>query len=62
MLRSLHMSGVLAEDYSTTLETLNGARKVAVYEGEPPDFEETSLEDLLADVETAVDAAAEASK
>ncbi len=55
--KELHGSGVLAADLSGTLGILNLARKVAVYEGEEPNLQGRSLEDLAADVETAVEAA-----
>jgi hypothetical protein len=44
-------------DFAPTLRTLNNARKRAVYEGEEPDLGDQSLEDLAADVESAVDLA-----
>jgi len=55
--KELHASGVLPEDFSGTLGILNLARKVAVYEGEEPNLQGWSLEELAADVETAVEAA-----
>ena len=55
--KELHESGVLEADFSRTLGILNVARKVAVYEGEEPNLQGSSLEDLAADVETAVEAA-----
>ncbi len=53
----LHASGVLSHDFSDTLRLLNEARKVATYEGEEPDLEGQSLEDIAAYVETAVELA-----
>jgi hypothetical protein len=44
-------------DFAPTLRTLNNARKTAVYEGEEPDLGDQSLEELAADVESAVDEA-----
>ena len=55
--KQLHDSGVLPHDFSHTLDTLNEARKVAVYEGDTPDLGDQSLEDLAEDVETAVELA-----
>jgi hypothetical protein len=40
-----------------TLRTLNEARKEAVYEGEEPELEGQSLEDIRANVATAVELA-----
>ena len=53
----LHGRGVLPRDYSETLRVLNEARKVATYEGDEPDLEERSLEDIAAEVESAVECA-----
>jgi hypothetical protein len=50
----LHTRGVLPHDFSDILRLLNEARKVATYEGDEPDLEGQSLEDIAADVETAV--------
>lgn len=58
--KELHETGVLSEDFSGTLGILNSARKVAVYEGDEPDLQGHSLEDLSVDVETAVEAAEQA--
>lgn len=55
--KELHESGALPHDFSRTLKILNEARKVAVYEGEEPDLGGRSLEDIAADVETAVELA-----
>jgi len=56
----LHGSGILPYDFSDTLDTLNEARKTAVYEGDTPDLGDQSLEDIAADVETAVQLAKQA--
>jgi uncharacterized protein YutE (UPF0331/DUF86 family) len=53
----LHAIGVLPHDFSDTLRLLNEARKIATYEGDEPDLERRSLEDIAADVETAVELA-----
>jgi hypothetical protein len=44
--QELHQRGVLGRDYSSTLRLLNEARKVAAYEGDEPDLEGESLEDI----------------
>lgn len=53
----MYKSGVLPYDFSDTLDVLNGARKVAVYEGDEPDLRGHSLEDIATDVEAAVELA-----
>ena len=53
----LHKKGVLPHDFSDTLRLLNEARKVATYEGDEPDLDGQSLEDIAADVESAVERA-----
>jgi hypothetical protein len=53
----LYKQGVLPHDYSGTLRLLNEARKVATYEGDEPDLEGQSLEDIAAAVEGAVELA-----
>lgn len=53
----LYKKGVLPHDFSDTLRLLNEARKVATYEGDEPDLEGQSLEDIAADVESAVELA-----
>jgi len=53
----LYKQGVLPHDYSDTLRLLNEARKVATYEGDEPDLEGQSLEDIAAEVERAVELA-----
>lgn len=55
--KELHARGVLPHDFSDVLRLLNEARKVATYEGDEPDLEARSLEDIAADVETAVELA-----
>lgn len=50
----LHRNGVLPRDVSSTLRLLNEARKVTAYEGDEPDLEGQSLEDIAAEVEAAV--------
>jgi len=55
--KQLHDSGALPHDFSDTLDILNEARKVAVYEGDEPDLGDQSLEGIAADVETAVELA-----
>ncbi len=55
--KQLHESGALPHDFSPTLNLLNRARKVAVYDGEEPEFGDESLEDIAAAVETAVELA-----
>jgi hypothetical protein len=52
--RDLHAQGEFDADYSGTLRMLNEARKEAVYAGDEPDLGGSSLEDLAADVESAV--------
>lgn len=52
----LHRRGLLRDDFGPLLRQLNQARKDIRYEGDEPDFER-SLEDVLADVETLVEAA-----
>ncbi len=59
--KELHDSGLLSHDFSDTLDLLNEARKVAVYEGDEPDLGDQSLEDIAADVKMAVDLAEQAS-
>lgn len=50
----LHVDGIVARDFANTLDMLNNARKVAVYEGEEPDLGGNTLSGLLADVESVV--------
>jgi hypothetical protein len=53
----LFADGHLPFDVESVLRTLNDARKEAIYEGEEPDLDGQSLEDLAADVERAVEIA-----
>ena len=53
----LYERGVLPHDYSASLRLLNEAPKVATYEGDEPDLEGRSLEEIATDVETAVELA-----
>ena len=55
--KDLYDQGHFPADFSPTLDTLNRARKIAVYEGDEPDLGDESLEDVAADVEAAVEAA-----
>ncbi len=55
--KELHARDVLPHDFSDILRLLNEARKVATYEGDDPELEGQSLEDIAADVETAVELA-----
>jgi hypothetical protein len=48
---------VVLRSIDVALRTLNAARKEAVYEGEEPDLGDQSLEDLAAEIESAVDLA-----
>ncbi len=50
----LFNEGHISFDFGPVLRTLNDARKEAIYEGEEPELEGQSLEDVAADVETAV--------
>jgi len=50
----LFKSGAVGTDLAPLLRTLNGARKEAIYEGEEPDLDGQSLEDVATDVEAAV--------
>jgi hypothetical protein len=60
--KELHTRGVLPHDYSDLLGLLNEARKAATYEGDEPDLEGQSLEDIAAEVEAAVKLAEQESK
>jgi uncharacterized protein YutE (UPF0331/DUF86 family) len=53
----LHAAGVLPVNYADTLKVLNEARKAVFYEGEDPDLEGQSLEDIASTVESAVEQA-----
>jgi hypothetical protein len=50
----LFSEGHISVDFGPVLRTLNDARKEAIYEGEEPGLGGQSLEDVAADVETAV--------
>jgi uncharacterized protein YutE (UPF0331/DUF86 family) len=52
--QELYKRGVLPHDYPDSLRLLNEARKVATYEGDEPDLEGQSLEEIASDVEAAV--------
>lgn len=56
----LFRRGILADDLSESLRSLNQSRKDATYEGEDPDFNEEELDALSARIETIVTAAEEA--
>lgn len=58
----LHQKGVLPEDLSTLHELLNEERKGIFYEGEDPDLGDSTIEDVLIDLETAVEIAEAESK
>ena len=60
--KELHSRGVLPRDYSSLLRLLNEARKTATYEGDEPDLEDQSLEDLAAGVQAAVELAEQEAK
>ena len=53
----LFKRGAVAVDLAPPLRTLNEARKEAVYDGEEPELDGQSLEDLAAEVEAAVELA-----
>ena len=53
----LFKDGLIAVDFGPVLRILNDARKEAIYEGEEPDLDGQSLEDVATDVETAVEMA-----
>ncbi len=44
----LHATNLLPHDFSSTLRLLNDARKVANYDRDEPDLEDSSLEDIAA--------------
>jgi hypothetical protein len=60
--RALHQDGVLPKDLAPLHEFLNDTRKAVFYDGEEPNLEEYSLEDILVDVEIAVEIAEAESK
>lgn len=53
----LHEAGVLPKDLSALHRTLNETRKGVIYEGEAPDLGDYSIEDVLIEVEEAVEVA-----
>lgn len=53
----LHKDGVLPKDLSDLHRLLNEERKGMFYEGEDPDLGDYSIEDVLVEVETAVEIA-----
>lgn len=53
--RQLYEREALPADFAPVLRTLNDARKEAIYEGEEPDLDGQSLEDIAAEVESVVD-------
>jgi HEPN domain-containing protein len=55
----LFKEGHVGHDFGPVLRVLNDSRKEAVYEGEEPDLDGQSLEDVAADVEIAVELAEE---
>jgi hypothetical protein len=55
--RQLHQDGVLPRDLSDLHALLNEARKATIYEGEDPDLGDWSIEDVLAEIEHAVEIA-----
>lgn len=55
----LFKGGAVELNLAPALRTLNDARKQAIYEGEEPDLDGRSLEDLAAEVEAAVELAEE---
>ena len=55
--RQLHEADVLPRDLSELHAVLNETRKATIYEGEDPDLGEWSIEDVLIEVENAVEIA-----
>ena len=53
----LHKDGVLPKDLSDLHRLLNEERKAMFYEGEDPELGDLSIEDVLAEIETAVEIA-----
>lgn len=56
-LEQLFKRGAVAVDLAPPLRTLNEARKEAIYDGEEPELDGQSLEDLAGEVEAAVELA-----
>lgn len=52
--RELNRSGALPVDLSDLHQLLNDERKAVFYEGEDPDLGQLSIEDVLVEIETAV--------
>jgi hypothetical protein len=55
----LYRAGVLPHDFASLLRLFNDARKVATYEGDEPELEVQSLEDLAANLDSRSDSCAE---
>lgn len=53
----LHQKGVLPKDLSGLHRLLNEERKGMFYEGEDPELGDLSMEDVLSEIETAVEIA-----
>lgn len=53
----LHKKGVLPRDLSDLHRELNETRKAIIYDGEEPDLGEWSIEDVLVELEQAVEIA-----
>jgi hypothetical protein len=53
----LFAQGAVSTNLAPALRALNNARKKAIYEGEEPDLGDRSLEDLAAEIESAVELA-----
>ena len=51
------MKGVLPKDLSDLHQLLNEERKAMFYEGEDPELGEHSIEEVLSEIETAVEIA-----
>lgn len=51
------LKGVLPRDLSDLHQLLNEERKAMFYEGEDPELGELSVDDVLAEIETAVEIA-----
>lgn len=55
--RALKAMGILPNDLSSLHQRLNDERKAMFYEGEEPELGELSIDDVLSDVETAIEIA-----
>ncbi len=51
----LFAQDAVSTDLAPALRALNNARKKAIYEGEEPDLDDRSLEDLATEIEAAVE-------